>query len=229
MRLFSRILNGYTLLSIFLKQEARRIRGQKIITVIGDSHCLLFQDEIFSIKYIGPATAYNLINKKSTTKSRGKIIEVLSGLNQNSDVMFVFGEIDCRIHIYRIHKSKKIPINKVVSSTVDSYVQFILEMRTKYPKMNFVICGVFPQGEQGNFYGTDFYADRKVRMNITKVFNFKLEVECGRNNIKYFSIFDKLIDKREERIKKFVHDEIHFNKKILPFILWELKKLKILK
>ncbi len=35
-------------------------------------------------------------------------------------------------------------------------------------------------------------------------------------------IYDQLVDKNGERIKKFVFDDVHFNRKIMPFVLTSL-------
>lgn len=222
-----KITHGVSFFLILVQQFFRKVFKKKIITVIGDSHSLLFQNPLFKIKYIGPATAFKIGSKDSTIQSRKKIIKILDKLNSRSTVLFVFGEIDCRLHIYNVHMKKNIPINKVLLSTVDAYCDFIKDLKKKYPKMQFVVCGVFPQGEQGNIYKIKFYAKRDRRMEITKNFNKELEKGCRKNKVAFINVFDDLIDKRGKRLKKYVFDEIHFNNKIVPYIIWELKKEKI--
>lgn len=228
MQFFTRFVNATKLLMILSRQYLRKISGQKVIIVIGDSHSLLFQDPMFAIKYIGPATAYKLNSEKSTTKSREQIFRILDSQNSDSKVLLVFGEIDCRLHIYNVHKRTGSPIGKIVASTVEEYVKFIEFLKQKYPMMEFVVCNVFPQGEQANVYNIEHYAGRAVRMEITKKFNKRLEEKCREHNIVFLKVFAQLLDRNEIRKKKFVHDEIHFNNKIVPFIIWELKRKKIL-
>ena len=103
--LSQKIIHGAKFFLILVQQFFRKVFKKKIITVIGDSHSLLFQNPLFKIKYIGPATAFKLGYKDSTTQSRKKIIKILNGISPSSTVLLVFGEIDCRLHIYNVHRN----------------------------------------------------------------------------------------------------------------------------
>jgi len=84
-----------------IKRFIRRVTNKPIFNVIGDSHTLCFQHEAFIIYHIGPATAYKLNFKKSTTKSKNKVLKILNKIYRNKplNIIFVFGELDVRIHI----------------------------------------------------------------------------------------------------------------------------------
>jgi len=226
--LSQKIIHGAKFFLILVQQFFRKVFKKKIITVIGDSHSLLFQNPLFKIKYIGPATAFKLGYKDSTTQSRKKIIKILNGISPSSTVLLVFGEIDCRLHIYNVHRKKNIPLDKVISSTVETYGDFIRYLMKKYPKMTFVVCAIFPQGEQDNVYNVEFYATREKRQEITMKFNKKLRTTCDKSNIDFIDVWNRLVTSDGRRIKKYTFDEIHFNNNILPFILWELKRIKII-
>jgi hypothetical protein len=75
-----------------------------MIHCIGDSHVMVFTgvDEIkenndslpfFRTHWIGPRTAFNIIDKTDTIS---RIIK--SNVKEGDDILFCFGEIDCRAH-----------------------------------------------------------------------------------------------------------------------------------
>jgi hypothetical protein len=77
------------------------------IYVIGDSHIGIFtRSSLFMVFHIGPATAYNLIKETSTIGSNEKIQKIISLMKKGDILIPVFGEIDCRIHIYYQFKKK---------------------------------------------------------------------------------------------------------------------------
>jgi hypothetical protein len=82
-----------------------------------------------------------------------------------------------------------------------------------------------PQGEEGNIYNFPFYAERKKRSKIAEEINKKLKEESRRNKFEFIYIYNNLIDKKGSRIKKFVFDDVHFNRKIMPFVVNFLKNL----
>ena len=91
---------------------------------------------------------------KSTTNSKQKVIGILNCIYKNKpiNVIFVFGELDARIHIYKTFKEKKISVDFLIQKTVESYTNFISFVKREYPLINVYIFNVLPQGEQGNIY-----------------------------------------------------------------------------
>lgn len=116
--------------SLSLKRIIRKFKGEPIIHVIGDSHSLLFQHDLFIIHHIGPATAFKLSSNISTTDSKKKSWHILQSLSKNNRniVLLVFGEIDCRIHIYNASIKQNIPLEVAVQNTISAYSIFLKEL-----------------------------------------------------------------------------------------------------
>jgi len=142
--------------------------------------------------------------------------------------MFVAGEIDCRIHVYRVHKRKGIPLEQVVASTVSAYLDFINELQVLYPRLRFVIFNVLPQGEQGNLFEYDEYADRETRMSITREMNRQLQEACAQSGLWFVNVFDQLVTDGDRRIGEYTFDEVHYSNRIVPLVIEEMKQGRII-
>lgn len=210
-----------------IKRKLRIISGKKIYYVIGDSHTLCFQHEFFEIHHLGPATAYKLNFNKSTTRAREKMLKIIKKIykGKSINIIFVFGELDTRIHINKISNEKKLTINKVIDETIKSYMIFLNFIKEKYPLIDIYVFNVLPQGEEENIYNFPYYASREKRSMIAKEMNKRLKKEASKNKFKFIYIYDNLINNKGERIRKFVFDDVHFNRKIMPFVVSALDKL----
>lgn len=201
------------------------IRFKKpIFYVVGDSHTLCFQHEKFIIEHIGPATAYRLRFNDSSTKGKQKIINFINSIyvNKPINIIFVFGEIDVRIHINKVSKQNKKPVKDIILNTVKSYMIFLKYVKSKYPKINLYVFNILPQGNQKNIYNTPFYANRKKRLSIARLTNTYLKKYSTLNNFKFINIFEELIDKSGSINSDYVFDDVHFNRKIIPSILKQI-------
>jgi hypothetical protein len=208
-----------------IKRFLRKILGMDLYYVIGDSHSQNFIHDSFVINHIGPATAYKLSFEKSTTNSRRKIFEILDKIYKNKQikVIFVFGEIDVRLHIYSVSKEKHLALNKVILNTVKSYMIFVDLVKKRYPLIRIYIFNILPQGEQENIYGFKHYADLKTRQEIVLEMNRLLKKESKAHRVNFIDIFHELINYNGERKKEYVFDEVHYNRKIMKYILSSLK------
>ncbi len=222
---FYKQIKGFIFFSfINLKRNLNKLLGKPIFYVIGDSHTLCFQHEKFIINHIGPATAYKLIFDKTTSSGKDKIIRYINKIYKNRpiNIIFVFGELDARIHINKISKQKNISRIEVIKKTVVSYMNFLKFIKSKYPMLNVYVFNVLPQGEQANIYKYPFYADRNERLKIAQKVNKYLEKYSRTNRFKFIYIFDKLVDKYGNRKKEYIFDDVHFNRKIIPYVLKEI-------
>jgi hypothetical protein len=225
-----KIINGLFLLSIIGRRGVRRVLNKPIIWVVGDSHSLLFKSPIFNTQYIGPATAFRLGSSESTNNSREKIMNFLKSLNKkkNYKVLFVFGEIDCRIHINKTVIKTRNSENKIIYDTAGKYIEFIKELQLRFPNVEILVFNILPSGEQGNFYNIENYADRKKRMEITRRLNTALLNECKKEVIPFINVFDSLVTKNDERVPEYIFDDVHYNSKIIPIILQNFHMKKII-
>lgn len=220
--LFYKKIKGVIFFStVGLKRKVNIFLGKPIFYVIGDSHALCFQHEKFIIKHIGPATAYKLIFDKTTSMGKEKIIKYINKIYKNKpiNIIFVFGELDVRIHINKITKQRNMSIDKAIEQTVVSYMDFLKYLKNKYAKLSIYVFNVLPQGEQENIYNYPFYASRKKRSKIAERVNDSLKKYTNSNNFSFIYIYDKLVDKYGNRKKEYIFDDVHFNRKIISYIL----------
>ncbi len=207
-----------------------RYNNTPLIYVVGDSHTLSFRFySPFITCHLGAVTAYNILKENSTTGSMKKLFSLTKKINFKKDfLLLVFGEIDCRIHVYRQFKKSKehISIETIIDKTIDNYFVAINQLREL--GLNIVIYGVPPANFQKNIYSYDYYAEPEVQVNIKKSFNEKLKVRCQQNGLKYLEVFYKFSDKDGFIRNEFSSDEIHLNEKIIPFVKdWFRKQISV--
>jgi len=149
-----------------------------MIHIIGDSHCLCFEGaKNVQTHWLGAATAMNLWKKN-------KLIKDI--LNDKDKFFFLFGEIDCRIHIYNKSQETEVPEYLLVNNTVQCYVSYVATLKKE---ADVSIMAVHPQGVQDNYFNYPFYADRKHRQQITDLFNMWLEDICSDNRVPFIDIW----------------------------------------
>lgn len=213
-----------------LKTQYRKLIHKPVIYVFGDSHSRSLQHELFIVNHVGPATAFKLPSDTSTTQAKKKIYISLKKFfpTKRYLILFMFGEIDCRIHINKISIITKRPLEAVVKDTVLSYGEFLRTVKTDYPNSTIMVLNVFPPGEEKNIYNTKFYPSRSLHMKIVRMFNATLEKFCSENNFLFLSVFEELINESGIRLKEYVFDNVHYNKNINPLIIKELKYKKVI-
>ncbi len=218
-----------------------KLFDKPLIHVIGDSHSWAFKrNSMFIIHNIGPATAYNLVNEHSTINSHKKLFDVIEGINKKRDIVVtVFGEIDCRVHIYNQYKKSdgKASINELIDRTVSNYGQVLKQLTEK--NVNFCVYGVLPASEHVLRYPPyatvemreeqfkefndryPYLASLEIRRGINYEFNKRLKNFCEVNGYKYINIYMQVADENGVIQKEYAADEIHVNGKIMPYIkLW---------
>ena len=195
------------------------------VFVIGDSHTNIFSNSpLFQVFHIGPATAFNLIKDDSSTKSSEKINKILYKVKKGDIVLLVFGEIDCRIHIFYQFKKKHETqnISELIQKTIQNYLICIKKIRNQ--GIEVCICGITPPGEEDNIYHYPYYADRNLQQKIYREFNSELKSYCENLQINFLDIFPLVSDASGFLLKEYSDDGLHLNTKILPSIEKMLQK-----
>jgi len=219
-----KILEEYSPLRAFLYS---RFHKNPLVRTVGDSHVMAFKKDInFFIDDIGPATAFNLKNKESTTRSNEKLFKIIKKIDKRNDiVMLSFGEIDCRNHIYNEYKKskEKISISKLINQTIANYGEVLQKLKEE--EIRFCVLGVPPAGHQENIYGFTYYAPVETRVLINREFNEKLANFCREKGFKFINLYQKVVDERGFILKEFAADKIHLNEKVVPFVRHEIIRL----
>ena len=201
-----------------------RALNKPLIHVIGDSHVTPFRGSMpFLAHHLGAATAYNLIKKDSSTGSNEKLFQIIGKLGDKDIVMLVFGEVDCRIHIYYQHKKSngKHSVGELIDRTISNYGEVLAQLKQR--GVNFCIHSISPATEVGNEYIYPFYGTPEIRSQINGMFNEKLRLFCEKNGYIFIDIYDRVADKNGLILKEYAGDKIHLNKKAVKLVRAELR------
>lgn len=117
--------------------------------------------------------------------------------DENSTLLFCFGEVDCRCYIIKQTKLNK-NINDIIHDLVINYVKTIQNAVIKYNEI--IIVGVIPPTKQNDYESVNgpithefpFIGSDEERVMCTMLINKKLKEECEKyNNFKYFYPYNK--------------------------------------
>ena len=193
-----------------------------MIHIIGESHAEIYRGvpKLFTTHVIPQATAHNLIEEHSTADSNAKIKHILKVIPPTAPVMFVMGEIDCRVRIYhRYIKEEKIkPLDHYIENTVDRYITYLQSL-----KREVIVLTVPPAG----YYGAKefpMYGSPEIRAYVSKKFNEVLLKRCEEGNIAYIDVYDKVVLPNGLANPSYLKDHVHFNNNAIQLIIEELKK-----
>jgi hypothetical protein len=205
-----------------------RILRKPLIHVIGDSHVITFRGSMpFLAHHLGAATAYNLIKKDSSTRSNEKLFRIVRRLGKKDKVMLLFGEIDCRIHIYYQHKKSngKHSIEELIDRTISNYGEVMAQLRQR--GVNLCVHSISPATEVGNEYKFPFYGTPEIRSQINRMFNEKLKAFCDSSGYIFINIYERVADKNGLMLREYAGDEIHLNRKAVELTRIELRRLGV--
>lgn len=182
---------------VFLRSLVRaRFARKPAVHVIGDSHTGIFRrKKPFIVHWLGPATAHNLKNPSSTTMSYKKLIGILKHLIAEGDrVLLLFGEVDCRIHIYNrfVVSGGTRSLEEVVDDTVSRYGEVLDEIDKM--GIDFHVGSVTPGGTEGNVFGVPNYPPPDMRPVINRVFNERLHDYCRKHGYSFIDVYSVVVD-----------------------------------
>jgi lysophospholipase L1-like esterase len=200
-----------------------KIYGKPLIHVIGDSHGKVFRGHRqFIVHHLGASTAHNLIKSSSTTNSNKKLFNLVERINSRDVVLLVFGEIDCRIHIYYQYKrnNEKKTIAELIDETISNYGAILNQLHNL--NINFIVHGVPPATQVRNEYRYPFYASPEVHCQINALFNESLKTFCKANGYPYIDIHSQFSDDNGFMLQEYAADEIHLNSNVADYVKREL-------
>lgn len=195
-----------------------------MIWVFGDSHAGKFGgDDRF--KLVGPPapTAYGIASEKSKSESLFMLQMMLHFAEDGDTILFVLGEIDCRVHIYRQSIIQKREVNEIISDTVQRY-GMVLKDVDDHNDVNVAVLDVPPAVKQPNVYMVDYYGTRDQRAEIARRFNIVLKDWCEKNEICFIEIYDHITDERGWLKDEYAEDEVHISGVVVPLVVQQLEK-----
>jgi len=212
-----------------------------IIHCIGDSHVCFFtgddykihaywpyyigSNKIFRTYHLGPVSAYNLCAFNTTTRGRELLLTIFKRLPQKSNILLVFGEIDCRAHLGKQADLQKRKIEDIVQECVDRYFKVVLEVKNM--DFNVGVWGVIPSTNIPCNYGPDHpfpsYGTCQQRNIITRLFNNYLDELCFQKNIIFVSIFEELLNPDLTANLYYFRDVNHISSNAFPKAFSKIK------
>ena len=215
--------------------------NQFIIYCVGDSHASFFSGANIiqptwpekSIEYypffrsarIGPVLAYNLCVEGTKTLGREKLFCFLKKRIPNDRILLSFGEIDCRAHLVKQSEMQKRSIDLVVNECVDRYFSVIKEIQS----LNFelLVWNAIPSTTSSTIpdIKDPVFGTCLERNHAARLFNNYLSQLCMKSDIKFLSIFDKLVNSDGLTKMELYMDDVHLSQKAMPLILNALKCL----
>ena len=167
----------------------------KQIHTFGDSHSSFGWRHIqnVNINHLGPVLCHT-IGKYDQNRLNIKNY----GVKNNDTVIFSFGEIDCRCHIYK-HVTNKLSYREIIDSIVTNYFRTINKNVEVFTNLRVCVYNIVPPIEKSlktenpsfPYLGTD-----EERKSYVLYFNEKLKEQCLLNDFIFFDIYDKYTDDR---------------------------------
>lgn len=201
-----------------------------IIYVIGDSHTTAFRaTRPFVVYHLGPATAHNLNNDKSTTQSKRKLLGIFKKINSRDVILLVFGEIDCRIHIYDkfVLNKGKYSISELIDDTILNYGNIIKLLGSQHGSI--CVYGVTSPSRNKINPKYPYYCPAQTRKMIIQEFNQKLGNFCETNNYCFVDVNNLVSDNDGYLIDEYTNDNLHLNSKVTKFVKRVLEDKKLLR
>jgi len=200
-----------------------------MIYCFGDSHVSVFtgKDGIMSIweahkpntwdqlpqfrtYRLGSYLAYSI--GRENHQGRKMLFETLKEIPDKSNVLLIFGEIDCRLHLVKQAQIQQKPLLEIITDCVIKYLKtanIVSELGHRV-----IIFGGIPNGHQSN---------------VSRLFDLSLKQECAKLHLSCLSIFDKLVDENGtyRNHKYLMGDACHLSQVAMPLILEELAKILV--
>lgn len=173
--------------------------------------------------HLGPSIAFNLGQYNSTTNGTEKIeylLENNSIIQNKANILFSFGEIDCRFHVCKQAAASGKDINEIVDKIIVNYIRFVEKIQAKgfRPLIWGPVAPTWDDMYQNSLYPVfGNFAQRKA---AGRRFTDRLSHECFLRNIPFISIFDELLGDDGVTCSAFYADSIHLSQSARPF-LWK--------
>lgn len=208
-----RRLRGLYIQTVFVRSYVRsKISRTPCIYVLGDSHVGPFLKRSppwalfttskrsvtgrpFIVHWLGPATAFNLPNPRSTTRANERVLNIMRYLVRDDDIVFlIFGEIDCRAHIYDqyVRHGRQISMIELIDRTIDQYGLMLRRLESMV--INFYVISVAPGVRQGNLFHLPNDPPPEKRSWINRTFIERLSSYCKREGYKFIDVYSHVVD-----------------------------------
>lgn len=197
------------------------------IAAVGDSHSLRCFENHISIADSKTYFGYNKLDGKTAFKLERhdkKVKKIITPI-KNKHIIFVFGEVDVRIHVKLKHIQSGTPIKTLLENTAERYTDYVAKLRDD--GFDIHVFNVVPTGD---FFGKQFekwkdnlhypfYTSFEERQLYTKMLNTQLSICCTGKKIPFIDVYDHLVNDQGQRKKELVYDFSHINSKTADIVM----------
>lgn len=190
------------------------------IFIIGESHSLTLsnlpllidsKNYIAKTQFLIGAKMFHL-KKDSINKFKNSFLNHINSLEENSNILFTIGEIDCRPNegIWKNYIKKNTDIKPLIEDTIIDYLDFI-EESIQNKNLNMIII----QGIPAPNYAYNIYEDyinkdnKKVFIKMIKDVNDILKKSVAIKKWKFLDVYSATVDKKGESNGKHHIDDTH--------------------
>jgi len=182
--------------------------GYKLLTIhtFGDSHALFpwknihIKDVVIKYNHLGPRLMYSI--------GRDGFDISGYGVQPGDVVIFCFGEIDCRRHIYKYKEHYK----QNIDNMVENYFKMIDKNKEVIPDSRICVYNIIPPVRKNDapvnplfpHSGTD-----EERKTYVAYMNSKLREHCKNKDYIFFDIYNSYVDKSGFLNKKLKDASVH--------------------
>lgn len=200
------------ILSVFFSNYVQSMT----IHVVGDSHAFfcfnntlsgITKDEIsvfnynhdginlkvpFYIHWLGSRTMFR-VGRDSINGLNVRHFSIKEG----DVVVFVFGEIDVRIHIGSQRDERRRDLNEIISTLVDKYMKTILANKKQYTNLTCVVASVMPPSDNNYNPVLPYHGSLGDRVKITQLLNQQMKQSCQMHDLIYLDIYSLFASHRD--------------------------------
>jgi hypothetical protein len=123
-------------------------------------------------------------------------------------LIFNFGEIDIRWHVFRIVDSGQ-PLADVIEDLVARYFKYLAIVRDLYPAASLIVAGVLPPSDFTPTPELSFHGSIAARIEATQMLNHRLACQCAEVGFAFLDVYELFRDAAGKLDPRFPSDEIH--------------------
>lgn len=158
-----------------------------MLHVFGDSHSKIFEHyEHTRVHWLGPITMHRI------SRDGINFLDIKKYNVEDYDtVMYVFGEIDVRVHIGKQRDTQNVDLDIIINTLVRNYITTILVNAQNFKSLSSIIMCPVPPTNASFDEGYPYYGSVEDRISITKRLNQLLKEQAALYQIKVLDVYSQ--------------------------------------
>ncbi|WP_440875614.1 tetratricopeptide repeat protein [Thalassotalea sp. PLHSN55] len=225
-----KVFHGYLkrLIAFYRENESLYTERQQDLYFISESHGfapnnmrVTFEQQNFNIRslFVKGAKVFHF-SQQQNNRFKESLNRVMTGLPENSAVVFAFGEIDCRYNegILKYCLAHDADYKNIIDKMLASYIDALITQGQK-KKFKVIIYGVpAPHADQLKFLSEEHQV---ILKNIIQYFNETIRALCKKNGLAFLDVY-QLTNLAGQSNNKYHIDDIHVHPSVVPKLFEKL-------